>query len=453
MKTTYRQRYLTYRGWLSFLRENRRRKAYSKRKHVEKFGGAKASKNKKLQVTSVIKNKLDKLQENTRITSLPRSRNGRIRLNTPKVFCLLSNPEESIQFIAKVNKLINDLNYSHIDFNHLRTKEFSLGAEALLGNIVKELTELRDNNGFPFGVTGSLPTNTDHADLIREIGIVKEIDADLQGQSTVNKQNIHLFSKKCVLDESDSSSADDYKNNATLEFVSHINSGLKVHKLKLKEEYSNHLKTALAEILDNAEEHSRLTAPKWFVKGYLNNNCEKRMLELVIFNYGSTVYENFMNLPKENYTRKKVDGYVARHKSLVDEEVLYNIMALQLRVSTKNFSEDDTRGHGSIKLLKLFQSLYSQFYKLRGAGENLDEGNKPEMSIISGSSYLMFDGKYSLVDSTKTGERRPLLTFNHSANEMDSAPDTDYVKKMKHAYFPGVIVSIRVPLIGSIEDN
>jgi hypothetical protein len=444
---------MTYRGWLSFLRDNRRRKAHFKKKHVEKHGGSKIDNSTIFQAKSVVKSHLDKLQKNTKITSLPRSRKGSVRLNTPKVFCLLSNPEESIQFVAKVSRIINNLNYNEIDFNHLRTKEFSLGAEALLGNVVKELTELRDYNGFPFGITGSLPFNTDHADLIREIGIVKELDANLQGKSTENKQNIHLFSKECVLDGSDSSSSDDYKTNATLEFVEHINSGLKVHKLKLKDEYSKHLKSSLAEVLDNAEEHSSLSAPKWFVKGYLNNNCEKKMLELVIFNYGSTVYDNFMKLEADNYTRKRVDGYVARHSDIVDEEVLYNIMALQVRVSTKNFKLKDTRGHGSIKLLKLFQSLHSGFRKLRGSDEVDNNVNKPEMSIISGNSFLKFDGKYSLFNSIKTGESKPLLTFNHSTAEMYSPPDSDYVKKMEVTFFPGVFISIRVPLIGSIENK
>lgn len=442
LKIIKKSSYLTKVGWINYLKKTLRRRAYLKYKHVKKHG---AITNKEiLQPLSEVANQISKLSNIKHV-----ARKANIQVKTPKNFCLINNPCESLLFISKIRDLISDPNTKSIDFNHRHTTNFSLGAESLLATVVKTYSQIRVESKKKFQVKGTLPSNQDYADLLREIGIVKELDADISGKSTQNTQNIHLFTEECLTQDSSTISAEDKKTKTTEKFVAHINDVLKCYSLKLKDDARDHFRSSLAEVLDNAEEHCKLTAPKWFIRGYLNNNCEKKTLELVIYNFGNSISDNFNSLNKDSFTRKRVDPYVERHCHSISKEALYAVMALQLRVSTKNKTRKDTRGHGTIKLIKLFQSLHSEFQKkmVDGSTSKLE----PQMSILSGHSYIKFDGTYSL-KKRKVGNNL-ILPFNNSGDEMHSLPDPKYVKNMDKVFFPGVMINIRVPLLGSIEHD
>ena len=67
------------------------------------------------------------------------------------------------------------------------------------------------------------------------------------------------------------------------------------------------------------------------------------------------------------------------------------------------------------------------------------------MSIVSGRTRIIFDGKYCISEKTnKNGESFKVMTFNQSGN-IKYKPDTDYVT-YSDDYFPGTMISAKLLL-------
>jgi hypothetical protein len=71
-----------------------------------------------------------------------------------------------------------------------------------------------------------------------------------------------------------------------------------------------------------------------------------------------------------------------------------------------------------------------------------DSAVKAKMAIVSGSTFILFDGQYGLREKTGHGK---VIAFN-AANNLYTRPDSSYVKPLGSYKFPGTIISIRFPL-------
>ncbi len=379
-----------------------------------------------------------------------RVNNGKVKITVPRIFCFLTNPDESLQFLYAVSKTLEDKNVVSVTFDHSKTKKYSLGAEAFLGILAKQYRELRDKSQYRIeSINGIKSKNSEHNALLNQIGIIKELGA-IDGDDSVDTSLIHLFKKQCLLRSSSSRSGDDEKTKAAEKFVQHIEKCLNDHKLSLKSNASDAFKGTLGEILDNAEEHCAGTAPRWYVRGYVNNGCENKMLELAVFNFGASIAETFQRLPNDHFSWETVSKYINNHKHIMDVERLITVAALQLRVSSKNETEDDDRGQGTIKLIELFESLYNEYKDKCPTFPSEAKDHTCEMSILSGGVYVRFDGTYELKDSEKE-LGGIVLPFNKSKLGLKSAPDPDYVVKMECGFFPGVFINIRVPMTRNVD--
>lgn len=197
----------------------------------------------------------------------------------------------------------------------------------------------------------------------------------------------------------------------------------------------------IGEMLINAEEHS--SGDKRFSIGYFqdtNTNGEHiGIFNLVILNFGKTIYEKFSDPDCPN---KKVvdemkslsDRYTTKglfSRAEFEEQCLWTLYALQEGVTSK---ADWRRGNGSIRFI-------DSFFDLKG-DQNHD--NISYLSIVSGNTKIIFDGTYRLIDVVK-GEKRnsyKMMTFNETGS-IEDKPSKKYVTFVDN-YFPGTIISAKI---------
>jgi hypothetical protein len=371
----------------------------------------------------------------------------------PKYFDLYDNPEKSLLFISAATKLIARGKRKAYLFNYKKNKTHCLGLECLLG---VALTAARHHNinfkDTMIQINGVYPKDEQYLEIIRDIGLVKEIsnadpgkvhDVTEASKKTNPKQRI--FSADSIGKETASAFAHDTKNNTAEKFTKYINKCLNDHGLKLISDAEKHLTSCMGELLDNAERHCGLEQrPRWHLRGFVNNNVRHPTCEVAVFNFGQTIGESFDNLPEDHFSlSKQVIPYVNKHikKKGMFKEGLTTVAALQGRVSCKNEKATDSSGTGTIELLKLFQDMHDNLKKM---GRDVKGGVK--MTLISGNTHINFDGSYQLKQKLVNDAESDIFTYPFNNIGLESEPDRTYLKCMKDARFPGVMINIRFPL-------
>ncbi|WP_428614242.1 hypothetical protein [Pseudoalteromonas sp.] len=375
----------------------------------------------------------------------------------PKNFSLYDDAESVFATLNRFTSLAL-LSNSGTTFwvNHSSVKNTSLTSEFLLGLFAKEISKVKSNSGqsIKFKGKGKLPNKSILInDIVSQVGIASELDAMVTAGVSSDTSKIHVFKDSCKLVESATADASDHKNKVANDFIEHISEALLDHSLCLNGDASDMIKGCLGEIIDNIEEHSGLTAPKWFIRGYVNNNHKNKMLEFTVLNIGKSIFDTFNDLPDGSYSKEIVRKYCELHESKgISKEALTTVASLQGSISSKNFSQKDTRGHGTIKLIETFEEIHRDYLKLRCPE---DKNSLSNMLLISGRTVIKFDGTYesiTLQDENGDGER-VIFPFNNEG--LRESPDTKYVEIMGSMRFPGTIISIQIPLAGStvpIED-
>lgn len=218
---------------------------------------------------------------------------------------------------------------------------------------------------------------------------------------------------------------------------------LKRSNKELTAEAEDNLYKVIGEILINAEEHSdmdrRYSIGFFQHNGDNNDNEHEGVFNLVIFNFGQTIYEKFKDINCPNQTVVKQmqalsETYTKKNfflKSEFEEETLWTLYALQEGVTSH---KDWKRGNGSIRFI-------DSFFKLKG---NLQHDNFSKMAIMSGNARILFDGSYGIIEKHKEGQRKPskLMTFNTSGG-FDDKPDKKFVSFADN-YFPGTMIVAKI---------
>lgn len=197
--------------------------------------------------------------------------------------------------------------------------------------------------------------------------------------------------------------------------------------------------TMLGEIIGNAEDHSGLG--DWWMRGSLRELPNKGYGEcnIVIFNFGRTIFESLQELPAGAPLRKEIESLVGKHtrkglfrKGYWTAESLWTVYALQGGVS--RYHDEVAMGHrgtGTVRMMQFFLEL----------GQSPSAPRRPMMTIVSGGTQISFDGTYPMSDvQLPGGQTRPVVAFN-STNDLSRAPDPQYVRRIK-GFFPGTIVSL-----------
>lgn len=382
--------------------------------------------------------------------SCKRMNKSRIKISIPKDFCIFSNPESVIKLCGQTFSYFKKPNLESIRISHTNIKKYSLGSEVLFGLSCAEGEKYREHNKLqPILLDGYLPENNDHESIIRDLGVISELNS-VSATKAKTEQNpllVHVFKSECLTHDTPSGLAKDTKNKTTDDVILHLNQCLKDYQLELKEEAAQRFRNCISEMLDNAVEHCKLTHPAWYVRSYLNSNGRDRFFELSIWNFGRSYADSFMKLDKEHFAREFVDKYIKKHRGLFDISSLYTVVALQGRVSSKNTNELDTRGQGTIVLIESFEKMYRELKALRPTIKGNDGS---VMNLISGNTIIHFDGKFnSRTIQLDDGGERVIYPINDEQS-LGIPPSRKHVVKMNNAYFPGAMINIRLPLTESI---
>ncbi len=212
---------------------------------------------------------------------------------------------------------------------------------------------------------------------------------------------------------------------------------------ELTENAETQLYKVVGEALINASEHA--TTNYRYAVGYFQKQVQDAdvlgTLQLVIMNFGDTIYQKFKDLRcpnkvavrqmehlSETYTRRSLFK-----AAKFEEETLWTLYALQEGVTSH---KEWRRGNGSIRFIQ-------SFFGLKG---DMACDSESKMTILSGSARIIFDGTYQIVNQEVERNGKPvkhkIMPFN-STNSLHDSPDNKFVKFVAD-HFPGTMLSARI---------
>jgi hypothetical protein len=198
------------------------------------------------------------------------------------------------------------------------------------------------------------------------------------------------------------------------------------------------LSSLITEVIGNAEEHGG----RWYTIAYFHQSDDRLgHCHIALFNFGRTICESLRELAASDELKSRIDSLIAKHnergflRGLLnptwEEEALVTLFALQEGVSRLSFTKKGRdRGNGTVNMIEFFNQL---------------AGGSQRMCLISGRTYILFDGKFDLEKKVlENGEERRVIAFNRT-NSLEIPPDRDHVRTLPLG-FPGTIISIRFDL-------
>ena len=369
------------------------------------------------------------------------SLNGRVHFTAPPIFSLIENPQGVLFAIRRLALEVMMPNVREILLDLSKVNDFDIGANALLSLVIEEVVAQADKAVPKRKIEwlGRYPKDASIRRLVRAIGFIQrlKIRGEFPPVDVASRLEVFTAQRKADHIALDLEKRDQ-KSLTTKKFADHINRCLSHRGLTLTPEALQRLCSYVGEMLDNAEEHS--AGDYWAIEGYLDTHTDDWMCEIVIFNLGHSISQSLTRLTPNHFTAKQIEPYVLSHIGAGDtglrRATLLTVIALQGGVSSKNHSKADTRGMGTVELIEFFQDMYQE-----AMASNSEQ--TATMSLISGSTRIIFDGKYTMAKG-KSGS--PVIAFNAS-NRLHLPPDMDYVGEFDESVaFPGTILSIRFPL-------
>ena len=368
------------------------------------------------------------------------------KISFPTRFTLTNNAEETLDSIAEIVKYARTARRPRLLLNHRKVKEVGLGADALLAVVLKEISlEAQKVRGSY--IRGYKPENANARRIMDEVGSVRvlgtgvdeDIKVSLKSTGTVFRH--HNRGKDLKVDALTA----DPISQTTKEFSDHLDECLKLIGKRLSPKGRDDLSAYVAEVLINAQEHSNTA--QWVIVGFIDDEDARLTYRAAIFSFGQTIAGSFKELDAGCYAWTRVKPYIDRHEKAGlfnrnwTRESLLNVIALQGNISSKLDGPTSDRGQGTVDLIEFFQRMSKAC-----AGHDAT----PRMSILSGSTQISFDGKY--VMKYEPSQDRMIIAFNDE-NNLLTPPDRAAVRTLDHGQFPGVMISIAVPLASSTVET
>jgi hypothetical protein len=228
------------------------------------------------------------------------------------------------------------------------------------------------------------------------------------------------------------------KSRASIQVAEFIEQTTRKFNMGFSQQGRHYIGSMMGEILSNAEDHSEKCS-EWFVDGVslLKSNEEIIEFNLVILNYGDSMYEGFEKTKKENQENYRclLEKYDV-HKNLFSyenefsRESLFVLYMLNEGISRLKY-KDSSRGNGTMRFIKAFMDL--------GKSCNSDPKYNPKMNLISGHTILTCDEKYA---PFSRGTHR-CLSLNKE-DSLDLLPDKSNLRNFSDAFFPGTILECQI---------
>ena len=384
--------------------------------------------------------------KNIRNDSASKSDNGIVYI--PKIFSIIDNPGPSFKALRQIISALLDEPIERVFFDYKECSRIDIGTQAIMDVIIIEYDQfikkcLNINRNaalrvLPKGIGGRNINKDELRKIIFTIGsptILGVKEADFKGVIK-NKMCSH-----CMNTANEKKRLTKQKEIDTTIMIDYVVDCLKQMNKKLTPKKLNDLSTVVGEILINAEEHS--TLHHRFSVGYFYEVNEDGkhygMLNLVILNFGATIYEKFKeneSCPIEIVDKMKLlsECYTKRNfflRKCFEEETLWTLYALQQGVTS---IAGKKRGNGTIQFIR-------SFFNIKG-NQSVDDVSR--MTICSGNTQILFDGTYGITEKIDDKGRYNMMTFNNSGN-IEEMPDKKYVK-YTDTYFPGTIISANILL-------
>ena len=373
------------------------------------------------------------------------------RLVLPKVFSLLENPEDTIEFLDQLIATSASNSVRHMNFTGKDCTNIGLDALVAMSVLVMRAERQRKKTA-PLTVSGTWPSDPSMQIMFRASGIPHHLglkEADLTPEQEKLIHRCELRSGKAVPLRY---AMGRQRNEATQELRKYFDNCLHSVGFSLTREGKMRLDKLISEVIGNAEEHGG----PWHTIGHLQigESGERRgICHIALFNFGNSIYRSFLDSDasptivgdlrslSDMHTKR---GWFRALAGTWDEETLWTLYALQERVSRfSGLPNCQTRGNGTCDIVEFFLEL----------------GNPGRMCIVSGHAYVLFDGTYNFNEIEKAGEVLKIITFNKSGT-LEEPPDRTYVRRLPKP-FPGTMVSIRLTLderylselVGSTNDQ
>jgi hypothetical protein len=364
-------------------------------------------------------------------------------LKIPEVFSMLEDPENVLQVIKRIDRLVNDKSIKNIHIDHSACRVLGLCASTVMDVLLIEGQRRRGGRRFLI-FSGTLSEHEDVKVMIKASGILRHLrlpEAELPREL---EERIIRFALR-----SGSAKKADFAagvNQAGTDVTEYFNRCLRTQGFELNDEGVLKLSCLLTETLNNAEDHGGGT---WYVIGHWDPRQGKDGdCHVVIFNFGTTIYESLKAPESSEALKEGLHELSQTHQSggwfsmtsgvKWGEEGLWTLYALQDRVTRfYKLEAGRDRGNGTIKMIEFFDEL---------SGDA-----KKKMCVVSGSTYILFNGKYNLAPVERDGEELKIIAFNKE-NRLDKPPDPDCVRQMSES-FGGTLISLTLTLDSAFLDS
>jgi len=334
----------------------------------------------------------------------------------------------------EIISVARDTAVKNLHISHYGCESVDLGASTVMDVIIMEAKrewEIRKKHEI---LSGTYSNNAKVNEILKVAGLLKHIghfDSKLPTEIE-NKYNMfHLIIGSKDLDSpfKRSSQAEITTTDLTLYFDKLLN---KIN-YSLTETGKNRLSKLVGEVIDNAEQHS--SNMKWYITGSMD---EDNICSITILNFGDSIGLTLSEANLNENAKRTIHSLIGEHtkrglfqfKETWSEENLWTLFALQEGVSRLNINPGDTRGHGTVSMIEFFLELSSK-----------NAISLPKMVLLSGNTYILFDGEYKLNNVKYGHETRKIIAFNDK-NDLKYKPDSNYVKKLKYV-FPGTLISMK----------
>jgi hypothetical protein len=314
---------------------------------------------------------------------------GVVGIKIPSVFSFIDNPSETLGTLYRLRSAIEDRHAKQIFFDHSDCKVLDLCASVVTDVLVLRGKRQRQFRGSNFAASGHFSSEPEVNVLLKASGILKHLGVS----KAMLPKEVEERLKLCPLHSGRPSPPDQTSDCelAATKLTQFFDTCLSTEKYALKDEWKTKLISLITEVLDNCEQHASRDQ-HWYTIGYFNHLANEAGgdCHIVIFNFGDSIYESLQRKDTSASLKAQISDLASQHRSRGlflrrpkwEEETLWTLYALQEGVS--RFTDTpggEDRGNGTVRMIQFFTDL---------------AGEEPKMALVSGKTYILFDGKYKL---------------------------------------------------------
>lgn len=371
-------------------------------------------------------------------------------IRIPQTFSLIENPKESYDTLTLLVSCFYYQSCFEIELEYEDCDKIDLLTQIILDSLLQDIS-LFLHSLSRLGISHLVNVTRLSGKYLGKEKLKKMINSVGSPVVLLNRKvdynNVLSYNLRCLDGLQSRKKVDAQQEYDATTLLLYVNKCLKRMNKELNRAALRELGSIIGETIINAEEHSTLRFR--YMVGYFEETDEQPdnhygVLNLVIFNFGQSIYEKFKNplTPINEIAKnsmKDLSSLFIRkgffRKNDFTEESLWTLYALQGGVTSV---PNQKRGDGTIRFL-------DSFFRVKGDSK---VDNESHLYLLSGRTRIDFDGTYKPVSYTDSkGDVREIISFNNSGS-LEEKPDPNYVKCVD-SYFPGTAIFAKL----KIDDN